>query len=62
MNQNTVGVPGHALEKTEVGPYHKEKYIWRSGLLAMLCHCMDLWVPQVFRQGELALSSMQRKL
>ena len=26
----------------------------------MLFKCLDLWVPPVFRQGELALSSTQR--
>ena len=28
----------------------------------MLFECLDLWVPPVFRQGELALSSIQRRV
>jgi len=28
----------------------------------MLFECLDVWVPLVFRQGELALSSIQKKV
>jgi len=28
----------------------------------MLFECLDLWVPPVFRQGELALSSIQKRV
>ena len=28
----------------------------------MLFECLDLWVPLVFMQGELALSSIQRRV
>ena len=28
----------------------------------MLFECLDVWVPPVFRQGELALSSIQRRV
>ena len=28
----------------------------------MLFECLDLWVPLVFIQGELALSSIQRRV
>jgi len=31
-------------------------------VLSMLFECMDLWVPPVFRQGELALTSIQRRV
>ena len=27
----------------------------------MLFECLDLWVPHVFRQGELGLSSIPRR-
>ena len=33
-----------------------------SEVLSMLLECLDLWVPHVFRQGELALSSIQRRV
>jgi len=28
----------------------------------MSFECLDLWVPLVFRQGELALTSIQRRV
>jgi len=31
-------------------------------VLSMLFECMDLWVPPVFRQGELAFTSIQRRV
>jgi len=34
----------------------------RSEVLSMLLECMDQWVPHVFEQGELALSSIQRRV
>jgi len=33
-----------------------------SEVLSILFECLDLWVPPVFRQGELALSSIQRRI
>ena len=35
---------------------------WLSEVLSVLFECLDLWVPPVFRQGELALSSIQRRV
>jgi len=51
-----------ALGKTEVGPYHKYEYIGMSEVLSMLFECLDLWVPPVFRQGDLALLSIHRRV
>jgi len=54
--------------KSEVGPYHKYECMylnewmnewkneWISEQLSMLFECLDLWLPPVFKQGELALS------
>ena len=33
-----------------------------SKVLLMLIECLVLWVPLAFRQGELALSSIQRRV
>ena len=35
---------------------------WISEVLSMLFECLDLWIPYVFRQRELALSPIQRKV
>ena len=33
-----------------------------SEVFSMLFECLDLWLPLVFRQGELALSSIQKRV
>jgi len=54
---------GSKKQNTKVGPYHKYGMNeWVSEVLSMLFECLDLWVPPVFRQGELALSSIQRRV
>ena len=45
-----------------VGPCHKYISESMNEVLSMLFKCLDLRVPLVYRQGELALSSIWKKV